>query len=106
MLREIFNSQDDIKKQVNRGANTLETRSNDDDYLVENPNQLQKVLDETLLSKALAFTQEVNQALQKTIKPYSLVIDSNEEYNQKNFHKCLENITNYLETLTSSSKKK
>ncbi len=40
MLREIFNSQDDIKKQIDIEANTPKTRSNDDYYLVENPNQL------------------------------------------------------------------
>ncbi len=106
MLREIFNSQNDIRKQVDKEANTLKTESNDDYYLVENLNQLQKVLDETLSSKALASTQKVSQALKKTIKSHSLVIDSNEEYNWKDFHECLENITNYRETLASSSKKK
>ena len=81
MLREIFNSQNDIRKQVNTKANTPKTRLNDDYYLVKNLDQLQKVLDETSLGKALAFTQKVNQALQKTIKSYSLIIDLDEEYN-------------------------
>jgi len=38
MLREISNSQDDIRKQTNIEANTLKTRSNDDYYLVKNSN--------------------------------------------------------------------
>ena len=106
MLREILDSQNDIRKQIDTRANILKTRSNDDYYLIKNSNQLQKVLDKTLSNKALAFTQKVNKALKKTIKSYSLVIDSNKEYNQKNFHKCIKNITNHLETLASSSKKK
>ncbi len=68
MLREILNNQNDIKKQIDTKANTLETKSNDDYYLVEDPNQLQKVLDGTLSSKALASTQEVNQILNETMR--------------------------------------
>ena len=60
MLREIFDSQNDIKKQINIEANILEIKSNNNYYLIENLNQLQKILDKTLLSKAFAFTQEVN----------------------------------------------
>jgi len=60
MLREISNSQNDIRKQANREANTLETKSNNDYYLIENPDQLQKVLDETLSDKTFAFMQKVN----------------------------------------------
>ncbi len=60
MLREIFNSQNDIKKQIDTKTNILKTRSNDNYYLVKNLNQLQKVLNKTLLNKAFAFTQEVN----------------------------------------------
>jgi len=63
MLREIFDSQNDIRKQIDTEANIPKTKSNDDYYLVENSNQLQKVLDKTSLGKALASTQEVNQAL-------------------------------------------
>ncbi len=81
MLREILNSQNDIKKQVDTKTNILKIKSNDDYYLVENLNQLQKVLDETLSDKTFAFTQKVNQVLQKTIKSHSSVIDSDEEYN-------------------------
>ena len=106
MLREILDSQDDIRKQTNIEANTLETRSNDDYYLVENLDQLQKVLDETSLGKALASTQKVNQALQEAIKSHSLTIDLDEEYDWKNFHECLGNITKHLDALTSSSKER
>ena len=81
MLREILNSQNDIKEQIDTKANIFNTKLNDDYYLVENSNQLQKVLDKTLLGKALASTQEVNQALQKTIKSYSSIINLNKEYN-------------------------
>jgi len=63
MLREILDSQDDIREQIDTEANTPKTKSNDDYYLVENLDQLQKVLDGTSLGKALASTQEVNQAL-------------------------------------------
>jgi hypothetical protein len=80
MLREIPDSQDDIREQVDTETNTLETESDDDYYLIENPDQLQKVLDETSSGKALASTQKVNQVLQKTIKSHSSVIDSDEEY--------------------------
>ncbi len=40
MLREILDSQDDIRKQVDKETNALKTKSNDDYYLVENSNQL------------------------------------------------------------------
>ncbi len=38
MLREILDSQDEIREQIDIEANTPKTRSNDDYYLVENPN--------------------------------------------------------------------
>ena len=60
MLREKLNSQNDIKEQIDTKTNTLKIESNDDYYLVENLNQLQKILDKTLLDKAFASTQEVN----------------------------------------------
>ena len=81
MLREIFNSQNDIKKQVDKETNTLKTKSNDNYYLIKNLDQLQKVLDKTLLNKTLASTQKVNQTLQKTIKSHNLIIDFDEKYN-------------------------
>ena len=40
MLREILDSQDDIREQIDTKANTPKTRSNDDYYLVENLDQL------------------------------------------------------------------
>jgi hypothetical protein len=40
MLREILDSQDDIREQANKKTNTPKTRSNDDYYLVENLDQL------------------------------------------------------------------
>ena len=60
MLREIFNSQNDIREQTNIEVNTLKIESNNNYYLIKNSNQLQKVLDKILSNKALAFTQKVN----------------------------------------------
>ena len=60
MLREILDGQDDIKKQIDTKTNIFEIESNYNYYLIKNLNQLQKVLDKTLLNKAFAFTQEVN----------------------------------------------
>ncbi len=68
MLREILDNQNNIREQIDIEANTLEIESNDDYYLIENSNQLQKVLDRILLNKASTFTQEVNQILNKTIR--------------------------------------
>ncbi len=68
MLREIFNNQNNIRKQINIEANTLKIGSNNDYYLIENLNQLQKVLDETSLDKTLASTQEINRILNEIIR--------------------------------------
>ncbi len=106
MLREIPNSQNDIREQIDTEADTLETGSNDNYYLIENPDQLKKVLDETSSGKALASTQEVNQALKKIIKSHSPATDSDEEYDQKDFHECIEDITDHLKALASSSKER
>ncbi len=38
MLREILNNQDDIREQINTEANTPKIESNDDYYLIEDPN--------------------------------------------------------------------
>ncbi len=65
MLREIPDSQDDIRKQIDTEANTPETESNDNYCLIENLNQLKKVLDETSLDKASASTQKVNNAIRR-----------------------------------------
>ena len=40
MLREILNSQDDIKKQIDTKTNILEIKLNDNYYLIKNLNQL------------------------------------------------------------------
>jgi len=40
MLKEIFDCQNNIKKQVNTKANTLKIKSNDNYYLIKNLNQL------------------------------------------------------------------
>ena len=113
MLREISNSQNDIRKRIDIEANTPKIGSNDDYYLIKNLDQLQKVLDETSLGKAFASTQKVNKTLNKTRRAkrsrtsYSyLVIDLDDKYNQKDFHKCLDNITKHLNALTSSLKKR
>ena len=113
MLREILNSQNDIKKQVDTKTNILKTKSNDDYYLVENLNQLQKVLDKTSLNKALASTQEINKTLNKIRKAkrsrtlYSyLIINLDDKYNQKDFYECLDDITKHLNALTSLLKKR
>ena len=37
---------------------------------------------------------------------FHLVIDSNNEYDWKDFHECLDNITKHLDALTSSSKER
>jgi hypothetical protein len=87
MLREILDSQNDIREQTDTEANTLETESNDDYCLIENLDQLQKVLDETSLDKALAFTQKVNSTIKRiwqrkhseTPYPHSSITDSNIE---------------------------
>ncbi len=68
MLRKIPDNQDDIREQTDTEADTPETGSNDDYYLVENPDQLQKVLDGTSSGKAPASTQEVNQILNETMR--------------------------------------
>ena len=65
MLRNKLDDQNDLEGQVDAKANTLKTKSNDNYCLVENPNQLQKVLDETSSNKALASTQEVNSAIKQ-----------------------------------------
>jgi len=106
MLREIPDSQDDIREQADTEAETPETGSDDDYYLVENPDQLQKVLDGTSSGKAPASTQEVNQVLKEAIKPHSPATDSDEEYGWKDFHDCIGGITEHLDALASSSKER
>jgi len=40
MLREILNSQNNIKEQINIETNIFKTKSNDNYYLIKNLNQL------------------------------------------------------------------
>ena len=56
MLRKIFNSQNNIKKQISIETNTFEIKLNNNYYLIKNLDQLQKVLDRILLDKIFAFT--------------------------------------------------
>jgi len=58
-------------------TNVFEIESNNNYYLIENSNQLQKILNKILLDKIFIFTQKVNQVFKKIIKFYNLVIDSN-----------------------------
>ncbi len=93
MLREIPDSQDEVRERTDTEADTPETGSDDDYYLVENPDQLQKVLDGESSGKAPASTKEVNQALQEatrakrpdTPRPQNPATDSDEEYGWKDF---------------------
>jgi len=68
ILRATLDNQKEIREQIDIETNISETGSDDNYYLIENPDQLQKVLDRTLLDKALAFTQKVNNTLQKKLK--------------------------------------
>ncbi len=65
MLREKLDVQNNLREQVDAKANILKTRSNDDYCLIENLDQLQKVLDKTLSNKAFASTQEINNAIKR-----------------------------------------
>ncbi len=68
ILREIFDSQNNIRKQIDTETNIFETESNNNYYLIENSDQLQKVLDRILLDKIFVFIQKINKKLNKTIK--------------------------------------
>ncbi len=72
MLREILNSQNNIREQIDIETNTPKIESNDNYYLIKNSNQLQKVLDKTSLNKAFASTQKINQILNETIRAKQL----------------------------------
>jgi len=75
---------------------------------------LKKVLDETLSSKALASTQEVNNAIRRiwqnkhsrTPCSHSPIIDFDVEYKWEDFQEMLGEITKRLDALDSSSKKR
>lgn len=112
LLRAIPDSQEEIREQGDREAHTPETGSDDDYYLVENPDQLQEVLDGTSSGKAPASTQEVNQRLKEDLReqrprtpyPHSPASDSDNEYGWKDFHECIGSITDQLEALTSKTR--
>ena len=81
---------------------------NNNYYLIENPDQLQKVLDRILSDKIFVSIQKINQIFNKTIKAeqlrilyFYLATDSDNKYSWKNFYKYLDNITNYFNALTS-----
>jgi len=113
ILREILDSQNNIRKQTDTETNISETESNNNYYLIENPDQLQKVLDRILSDKIFVSTQKINQILNKAIEaqqPETLYFysatDSDNKYSWKNFYECLDSITNYLDALASLSRKK
>ncbi len=60
ILKEIFNSQNNIRKQIDTKTDTLETESNNNYYLIKNSDQLQKVLDRILSDKISVFIQKIN----------------------------------------------
>ncbi len=51
ILKKKFNSQNNIRKQINIETNIFETESNNNYYLIENSDQLQKILDRILSDK-------------------------------------------------------
>ncbi len=114
MLREIPDSQDDIREQTDTEADTPETGSDDDYCLVENPDQLKKVLDGTSSGKAPASTQEVNNAIRRiwqdkhsrTPYSHSPITDFDVEYEWEDFQEMLGEITERLDALDSSSKER
>ncbi len=68
MLKKISNSQNNIRKQIDTKTNIFKIESNNNYYLIENPNQLQKVLDRILLDKIFVSMQKINQILNKIIE--------------------------------------
>ncbi len=87
ILKEIFDSQNNIRKQIDIETNISKTKLNNNYYLIENPNQLQKVLDRILSNKIFVFMQKINQILNKAIEIQQLetlyfysVIDLDNKY--------------------------
>ena len=68
MLKKISNSQNNIRKQIDTKTNIFKIESNNNYYLIENPNQLQKVLDRILLDKIFVSMQKINQIHNKIIE--------------------------------------
>jgi hypothetical protein len=101
MLREILDDQYDIREQIDTEADTPKTGSNDDYCLIENLDQLKKVLDETSLGKAFTSTQEV-----RTPYSHSPITDFDVKYEWEDFQEMLGEITKRLDALDSSSKER
>ncbi len=68
ILKKIFNSQNNIRKQIDTKIDIFEIKSNNNYYLIENSDQLQKVLNRILSDKIFVFIQKINQILNKIIK--------------------------------------
>ncbi len=88
ILKKIFDSQNNIRKQIDTKIDIFEIESNNNYYLIENSNQLQKVLDRILLDKIFVSIQKINQIFNKTIRVqqletlyFYLVTNSNNKYN-------------------------
>jgi len=86
ILKKIFNSQNNIRKQIDTEIDISETELNNNYYLIENSDQLQKILDKILLNKIFVSTQKVNQILNKTIRAKQIlysysVTDLDNKYN-------------------------
>lgn len=110
MLRELPDSQDETREQTDTEADTPGTGSDDDYYLVENPDQVQNFLYETSSGKTPASTHEVNQALKNdkarrsnTLYPHSAA-DSDKDYGRKDFKDCLDTVGETLDALNSSAR--
>jgi len=72
ILKKIFDSQNNIRKQIDTETNTLKTELNNNYYLIKNPDQLQKVLDRILSDKIFASIQKISQIFNKTIEAQQL----------------------------------
>jgi len=68
ILKNKLDSQNNIRKQIDIKTDIFETESNNNYYLIENSDQLQKVLDKILLDKISISIQKINKKLNKTIE--------------------------------------
>ena len=88
ILKEIFDNQNNIRKQTDTETNISEIELNNNYYLIENSDQLQKILDIILSDKISVSIQKINKILKKIIKAEQLnilyfysVTDSDNKYN-------------------------
>lgn len=88
--------QQEAREQTDTEADTPGTGSDDDYYLVENPDDLQKILDGTSSGKEFneVLRRKQPAELPKTPYPHSPATDSDDGYNWKDFHDCMDTITN------------